>query len=153
MDHSHMDHSSMDMGHAMPARCSMNMLFTWNTQNLCIVFRWWHIQTTAGLIFSLIGVVALAAFYEAIRAGSRKYEKWAAKRTEEVPRRNQAEITKRTHVIKALMYAIQNFYAFMLMLVFMTYNGWVMIAIGVGSFVGYLVFGADTSATKDTACH
>ena len=61
------------------------MLFTWNTDNLCIVFRWWHIQTTPGLIFSLLAVVALAAFYEAIRAGSRRYEKWVNKRAEEVP--------------------------------------------------------------------
>lgn len=35
----------------------------------------------------------------------------------------------------------------------MTYNGWVMVAVGVGSFVGYLVFGNNTSATKDLACH
>ena len=29
--------------------------------------------------------------------------------------RNQVEVTKRAHVIKALLYAVQNFYAFMLM--------------------------------------
>jgi hypothetical protein len=29
--------------------------------------------------------------------------------------RNQVEVTKRAHVIKALLYAFQNFYAFMLM--------------------------------------
>jgi copper transporter 1 len=38
-------------------------------------------------------------------------------------------------------------------LVFMTYNGWVMIAVSVGAFVGYLIFGEDSSATKETACH
>jgi copper transporter 1 len=38
-------------------------------------------------------------------------------------------------------------------LLFMTYNGWVMIAVGVGAFVGYLVFGNETSSTKDGACH
>jgi hypothetical protein len=31
------------------------------------------------------------------------------------PGRNQVEVSKRAHVIKALLYAIQNFYAFMLM--------------------------------------
>jgi len=63
------------------------MLFTWDTTDLCIIFRWWHIQTTAGLIFSLLGVVALTAFYEVIRSGSRRYEQWVNKRTEEVPRK------------------------------------------------------------------
>lgn len=35
----------------------------------------------------------------------------------------------------------------------MTYNGWVMLAVAVGAFFGYLVFGKSTSATKETACH
>jgi len=38
-------------------------------------------------------------------------------------------------------------------LIFMTYNGWVMIAVSVGAFVGYLLFGGSTPATKETACH
>lgn len=35
----------------------------------------------------------------------------------------------------------------------MTYNGWVMVAVTVGAFVGYLLFGNNTSATKETQCH
>lgn len=38
-------------------------------------------------------------------------------------------------------------------LLFMTYNGWVMISVAIGAFIGYLVFGNSTSATKDNACH
>jgi len=30
------------------------MLFTWDTTNLCIVFRQWHIRSTASLIVSLL---------------------------------------------------------------------------------------------------
>jgi copper transporter 1 len=62
------------------------MLFTWDTEDLCIVFRWWHVSGPATLIISLLGVVALAAGYEAIRSGSRRYEQWVAKRQDEVPR-------------------------------------------------------------------
>ncbi|KAF4630876.1 hypothetical protein G7Y89_g7260 [Cudoniella acicularis] len=158
MDHSHhahMDHAAMDMGMGggMGDRCSMAMTFTWNTNNLCIIFQWWHIRTTAGLLFSLLAVVALTAGYEALRNASRRYEKFVAKKTDETPRRSQVEVSKRAHVIKALLYAIQNFYAFMLMLLFMTYNGYVMIAVGIGAFVGYLLFGNETSSTKDGACH
>ncbi len=63
------------------------MLFTWNTKNLCIVFRQWHIQSTAGLIFSLLAVVALAAGYEALRDGIRRYEQWVNSRAETAPRK------------------------------------------------------------------
>ncbi|KAK1973071.1 Ctr-domain-containing protein [Colletotrichum sublineola] len=166
MDHSHMDHSKMDhsamdhgnmgghgMGGGMGDRCSMNMLFTWDTKNLCIVFRQWHVRSTSGLIISLLLVVALAAGYEALRAASRRYENSVNKRVESLPRRERAEASRSAHLLKAALYAAQNFYAFMLMLVFMTYNGWVMVAVAVGAFVGYAVFGSSTSSTKDNACH
>lgn len=38
-------------------------------------------------------------------------------------------------------------------LLFMTYNGWVMLAVAVGAFVGYLTFGRNVSSTKTVACH
>lgn len=38
-------------------------------------------------------------------------------------------------------------------LLFMTYNGFVMLAVAVGAFVGYLVFGENLSASKTVACH
>ena len=34
----------------------------------------------------------------------------------------------------------------------MTYNGWVMLAVAFGAFIGYLGF-ANSSATKSAACH
>ena len=134
-------------------QCSMNMLFTWDTKNLCIVFRQWHVTSTASLVFSLLLVVALTAGYEALRAASRRYEDSVNKRVSSLPRSQQVEASKSAHIAKALLYALQNFYAFMIMLIFMTYNGWVMVAVAVGAFVGYVLFGNSTSSTKDNACH
>ena len=37
-------------------------------------------------------------------------------------------------------------------LLFMTYNGWVMLAVAVGAFVGYLMF-SQSSSTKSVAGH
>ncbi|EKG21825.1 Ctr copper transporter [Macrophomina phaseolina MS6] len=59
---------------------------------------------------------------------------------------------KRAKIIRAALYAVQVFYSFFIMLLFMTYNGWVMLAVAVGAFVGYLAFGQGT-ATKTVACH
>ncbi|KAM0819600.1 putative Copper transport protein [Seiridium cardinale] len=188
MDHAHMDHSQMDhggmdhgdTGHGghggMTDMCNMNMLFTWDPTNLCIIFRGWHIRGTASLIFSLLAIVAIGVGYEALREATRRYEAWVNQRQETAPPfqviasdhddghltettpflwsgRNQIEVSKRAHIIKALLYAVQSFYAFMMMLLFMTYNGWVMLAVFVGNFVGYIMFGTSTKATKDNACH
>lgn len=35
----------------------------------------------------------------------------------------------------------------------MTYNGWVMLAVAVGAFIGYLTFGDNLTSTKSVACH
>lgn len=101
MDHGGMDHGDMPMCQMgvwnsapfqfvprAPSKLTyiiLQMLFTWDTNNLCIIFKWWHIRTTPGLIFSLLAVVALTAFFEAIRSASRRYESWATKRQDEVP--------------------------------------------------------------------
>ncbi|KAF1981424.1 Ctr copper transporter [Aulographum hederae CBS 113979] len=176
MDHSSMDHSGMDHG-GMQHRCNMNMLFTWSTQDLCIVFRSWHIHSTFTLVLSLLGVVALCAGYELVRELSRRYEAACAKRMEGLHHGNgdvfdgdpsthaeneassllypgsaATEVEQRSRIIKGLFYAVQVFYSFFIMLLFMTYNGWIMLAVAVGSFVGYVLFGGG-SATKTVACH
>ena len=73
-------------------------------------------------------------------------------------------------LVKAALYAVQVFYSFFIMwvtfsrvaevsidlvtrLLFMTYNGFVMLAVAVGAFIGYLAFGSDMTATKSVACH
>ncbi|KAJ3484419.1 hypothetical protein NLG97_g7053 [Lecanicillium saksenae] len=160
-----MDHG----GGGMEDMCSMSMLFTWDTTNLCIVFKQWHIRTTPGLIISLIAVVLIAMGYEGLRATSRLYEQSVQARIVSAPNapvqpvtettpflrpgQNHDHLTRRSHLIKSFLYGLQNFYAFGLMLVFMTYNGWVMVAVSLGAFLGYYVFGDQTAATKETACH
>lgn len=73
--------------------------------------------------------------------------------------------------IKAAFYGVQVFYSFFIMyvcyppcgsfeiadvwverLLFMTYNGWIMLAVGAGAFLGYLLFGGG-SVEKSAACH
>lgn len=61
------------------------MLFTWDTTNLCIVFRQWHIRSTTSLIFSLLAVILLAVGYEALRSLSRRYEDSLAKHVQTMP--------------------------------------------------------------------
>ncbi|KAE8548813.1 hypothetical protein EYB25_009194 [Talaromyces marneffei] len=193
MDHSHMDHGDMDMGHG-GGHCVTNMLFTWSTHNMCIIFPEWRVQGTGSLIASLFAIILLCAGYEAVRSFTRLYEVSHTQRlkafsssvlvdTENVgPRTTSGDVEfpeedtrreglarftnsllvgrdskqvleRRGRVIMAALYAAQVFYSFFIMLLFMTYNGWVMISVAVGAFVGYLVFGGDAPVTKSAACH
>ncbi|CDM32234.1 hypothetical protein DTO013E5_3559 [Penicillium roqueforti] len=196
MDHSDMGHGDMghgDMGHGdmdMGGKCSMNMLFNWSSENLCIVFRSWRITGPFSFLLSLIAIVILAAGYEGIRSATRKYEAAHAQRLSAflgtsattgdaeiadpiiangladatnhthhesspllVGSENRAALARKGKLIMAALYAIQVFYSFFIMLLFMTYNGPVMIAVAVGAFVGYLTFSEGTPAAKTIACH
>ncbi|KAI1354079.1 Ctr copper transporter family-domain-containing protein [Xylaria sp. FL0043] len=159
MDHSHMDHGDMDHGGhgGMPMpMCKMNMLFTWDTTDLCIVFRQWHVKGSASLVFSLLAIVAICAGYEALREGTRKYESWLSNRevahnsrarnernedryqdndpnhgpepvAETTPflgierigsgvsSSSESAVSQRARILKAILYGVQNFYAFMIM--------------------------------------
>ncbi|KAK6433640.1 copper transpport protein [Oleoguttula sp. CCFEE 5521] len=152
MDHSHMNHGDVDMGHGDQPTCSMNMLFTWSTENLCIVFSSWRITSNASLIISLAAIVALTAGYEALREASRRYEMRLEQRVEGMTRQGRSAEEQTGRVFKAAFYGVQVFYSFFIMLLFMTYNGWIMLAVGFGAFLGYLLFGG-SSATKSAACH
>lgn len=64
------------------------MLFTWDTNNLCIVFRQWHISSNFSLFVSLLAIVALGAGYEALREAIRRYEAAVTRRANSVPRKS-----------------------------------------------------------------
>ncbi|KAI1913149.1 copper transpport protein [Ophidiomyces ophidiicola] len=149
----HGGHGDMDMGND---QCSMNMLFTWSTKNLCLVFRQWRITGPISLLLSLVAVILLTAGYEAVREMTRRYETKGARAFVSGPTSarniNNEHIARRNKIVLAVLYGIQVFYSFFIMLLFMTYNGWVMIAVGIGAALGYLTFGAG-SAAKSASCH
>ncbi|CAO3628524.1 unnamed protein product [Mucor fragilis] len=58
-------------GHDMPeASCSMNMLFNWQINNVCVVFESWHIHNAVEMLISCIAVFCIAAGYEYLRVWS-----------------------------------------------------------------------------------
>lgn len=69
----------------MADRRFLQMLFTWDTTNLCIVFESWHIRSIAGLLFSLLAVILIGMGYEALRAGTRRYEVVMRRRMDTIP--------------------------------------------------------------------
>lgn len=87
MDHSHMDHGHMGHGgmDSSEPMCNMNMVFTWDYNNLCIIFKSWRITSITSLLFSLLAVIVLTAGYEVVREASRRYNERTAKTIESMP--------------------------------------------------------------------
>ncbi|KAI3406787.1 CTR2 [Candida oxycetoniae] len=150
------------MDHGMPGmpedRCSMNMVFTWDWKNTCIVFKWWHIRTFSGFAISLIAIVVLGMGYEFIKNWFANWEK-KNMATFVITNNNNTGSTfqKRFKFEQSLVYGVQVFYSFWLMLVFMTYNGWYMLAVALGAAIGNYFWGVSSDSVAGTArnmsCH
>lgn len=152
------NHAMGDMGHDMPGmpgmggeRCAMNMIFTWDWHNTCVVFEWWHIKTYAGFIASFFAIVALGVGYEYIKALFGNWERSS------IASGVSTSQQKRFKLYRGIIYGVQVFYSFWLMLVFMTYNGWLMIAVAMGAGIGNYICGGTGGSTdaisRSMSCH
>ncbi|ORY94811.1 Ctr copper transporter family-domain-containing protein [Syncephalastrum racemosum] len=180
MDHGHDGHHDMPDMPGMPdmPMCSMNMLFNWQVEDVCVVFEWWHIRTAAGLIASCLAVFAIAAGYEFLRAESAALDQKLQDATEKKRADNFAQdqeaadastsenqgllnaaptavkLSRQQEMIRSGVYAILVAISFWLMLVFMTYNGYLMIAVVLGAGFGHYFFGQSRlKASRSIQCH
>lgn len=152
MDHSmHHDSSATSAnphaGHDMGSMCSMNMIFTWDSTDLCVVFDWWHVRNTFDLVLTLIAIACLSAGYEYLRYRIRIIDAEIANNADVVP----TAFSRNTKIKQALGYALQVGYSYLLMLVFMTYNGWAMLSVCAGAGLGFYMWG--DKAQRSMSCH
>lgn len=122
------------------------MLFTWDWENTCVVYRWWHVKTFPGFIGTLLAIAAISMFYEFSR-------NWIAKwKSKNRPVVGSSAKKTRYKVKGSLLYGFQVGFSFMLMLVFMTYNGWYMLSVVLGAAAGFFLWG-DNSENVALLCH
>lgn len=118
------------------------MLFTWDWRNTCVVFKWWHVKTPLGFVATLVAIVAVSMGYEWLKTLAVESASPASGPLRPNPP------NKRWN--RSVLYGIQVGYSFMLMLVFMTYNGWYMLAVIMGAILGHQVWGGEG---RGMACH
>ncbi|KAJ6562162.1 Ctr copper transporter [Mycena capillaripes] len=159
------------MSHHMPMpRCSMNML--WNTQvvDTCIVFRSWHVSSTFTFIVSCAAIMGLGVLYEALRTFQRTVDARIARdlapsaislsdttdADDNASKRTPIPLAPRT--LRALLYGASVFLSFFLMLVFMTYNAYLILATVLGAALGHFIFNGTADVlgkdgARGMACH
>lgn len=123
------------------------MLFTWDWRNTCVVYKWWHVKTFQQFLATMVAITLLAAGYEATRY-------WFARWVRSPPTTQLPPTRKAASWRRSLIYGFQVGYSFMLMLVFMTYNGWYMLATVLGAVLGHHIWGHEVVSESPTlACH
>ncbi|CRK89687.1 CLUMA_CG003409, isoform A [Clunio marinus] len=174
-DHNAMDHSSHGNGHAA-LHHMMQMAFH-GGHNETILFEQWTISSTSGLIWSMLVIFILGVLYEGLkyyrenlfwksynalqyRAVSAPEKNGATEDNSrvvhmvgEVVHRDPPTIFSWMHFYQSVLHLIQVTLSLMLMLIFMTYNTWLCLAVVFGAMIGYLLFGWKKSVVVDVTEH
>lgn len=160
----------------------MYMLWNTNIVDTCVVFAEWHVRSTTGFILSLLAVAAIGIGYEWLREMQRKSDLYIATRIVQARNTNTSSGTDspgeealligrargltrlniHVRVLRAALYGLSVFVSFFIMLIFMTYNAYLILAVVVGAAAGHFVFNQEMSpeailsgATtgKGVSCH
>ncbi|PIA14415.1 ctr copper transporter, partial [Coemansia reversa NRRL 1564] len=133
--------------HSRPM-CAMNMSLNWSTDNVCVLFDFWRINSTASLLLSWAAVFLLGYLYEFCRARIRSWETALVSRSAlagsrarlETPLVGSDGIGKSTRIQRAVLYGLMVAYSYSLMLIFMTYNGYLILAVIGGAAAGHYAY-------------
>ncbi|XP_019619350.1 PREDICTED: high affinity copper uptake protein 1-like isoform X1 [Branchiostoma belcheri] len=167
MDHSNMDHSNMDHSSMVNANSGshsehglggmmMPMSFYFGYRGVVVLFAGWVINDIGTLIGSMVGICIIAALYEGLKVFREhllrksmvtvSYHSVAVPGPENLPvvetqKTTGSRILSSAHLTQTLLHVLQIVVSYFLMLVFMTYNGWLCIAVAIGAGIGYFAFG------------
>ncbi|KAL3481375.1 Ctr copper transporter family-domain-containing protein [Aspergillus californicus] len=147
--------SGMDMGSsATNSSCSVEMIWNWTVIDSCFLASSWHVTTKAMFAVSCIGVALLGVSLEFLRRVSKHYEESLMRQFQRhaitqlddplVCGAPASVVTYRAspiqQVIRAVLHLAQFGVAYILMLVAMQYNGYMIFSILIGTFLGKLFF-------------
>lgn len=180
----------MDMDMGSGNSCKISMLWNWNTVDSCFVSSTWHVRSAGMFAGSCIGVILLVMSLELLRRSVKEYDRYLIRKHADAtaalasPSRSDGDSGKggapttsaaaacapvsrgyRPNIfeqaIRALLHMLQFAVAYFVMLLAMYYNGYIIICIFIGAYIGSFVFqwetlgtgGPNTSASKEaTVC-
>lgn len=149
-----MDHSHMDMG-SSNATCTHAMTWNWNTIGTCFLAESWQIQNEGTFAASCIGVFLLVICLEFLRRLGKEYDSFILRQFQqhlaaqvrasklddsEAPTPGPQTVTFRAtplqQLIRSIIHAVAFGIAYILMLIAMAFNGYIIISIIIGAGVG-----------------
>ncbi|CZR62489.1 related to copper transport protein [Phialocephala subalpina] len=152
---------SMSMG---GSDCRISMLWNWYTVDSCFISQSWHITSKGMFAGSCIGVILLVMSLELLKRASREYDRAILLKAQQTHRAvavtaspsksPSSEDSLRAppvtpakfrpnifqQVIRATFHMVQFAVAYFIMLLAMYYNGYIIICIIIGAWLGAFVF-------------
>lgn len=166
---SHTTHSGHEGGHGGDhVGHMMAMTFYFGYKNVELLFSGLVINSPGEMVLACLGVFLLAALYEGLKIG----REVLLRRSQVNVRYNSMPLpgsdgtivmeTHKTvgqrmlspaHFLQTLLHVLQVVLSYVLMLVFMTYNGFLCIAVALGAGAGYFLFSWKKAIVVDITEH
>ncbi|NXM66978.1 COPT1 protein, partial [Serilophus lunatus] len=162
-------HSTAPPGHGHgPDMMSMAMTFHFSCQNVPLLFSGLTINSPGEMAGAFVAVFFLAMFYEGLKIARecllRKSQVSIRYNSMPVPGPNGTILmeTHKTvgqqmlsfpHLLQTVLHIIQVVVSYFLMLIFMTYNGYLCIAVAAGAGTGYFFFSWKKAVVVDITEH
>lgn len=123
----------------------MDMSFVSSKTISHILFKDWSVSSIGGLVGSCIAIVVIAIFFESLKSYKGPYRKRLYRRDcESIPlirrlHKNENRLTLTDHLKKTFLFVVRFLVGYFLMLVAMTYNVWLFLAVVIGCGLGYFL--------------
>lgn len=146
------------------------MLWNWNVLDTCFISSSWHITSKAMFGGSCVGVMLLVILLEFLRRAGKEYDRFiVAQHTKALDPINHVPSSASSdngtskapaatascapvavskfrpsvlqQAVRALLHMCQFAVAYIVMLLAMYYNGYMIICIFIGAYLGYFIFG------------
>lgn len=145
---------------------TMAMFFHFGYKEV-VLFESWAIGSVGGLVGSMVGIFFMAALYEGLKY-YREFLFWRTYnalqyRAVNMPQQKtvvtednqvvQPTMLSLMHGYQTFLHMVQMVLSYFLMLIFMTYNVWLCLAVVLGAASGYFLFGWKKSVIVDVTEH
>ncbi|XP_043260609.1 high affinity copper uptake protein 1-like isoform X2 [Colletes gigas] len=102
-------------------------------ENEVILFDEWNVVDWQGIGWSMVGIILLTSIYEGIKS-------------------YRALLFSKIHLLQTIVHVVQTVIGYFLMLIFMTYNVWLCLAVALGAALGYWLFAWEKSTGDNIEC-
>ncbi|RPD72707.1 Ctr-domain-containing protein [Lentinus tigrinus ALCF2SS1-7] len=177
--------AAMSMGGS--SSCKISMLWNWYTVDTCFLARSWHVHSKGAFAGSCIGVIFLVISLELLRRLQREFDRYLHRLNGTVTtaccpgaeagsdagsskglglniptfvrRSGVGHLKLWQQVARAALFTVQFAVGYFVMLLAMYYNGYIIICIFIGAFLGAIIFQWDTYTrvegpeTRDSCCN
>ncbi|XP_043260599.1 high affinity copper uptake protein 1-like isoform X1 [Colletes gigas] len=122
-------------------------------ENEVILFDEWNVVDWQGIGWSMVGIILLTSIYEGIKSyREHLYVHTPCLWRNKEDRSRTALLFSKIHLLQTIVHVVQTVIGYFLMLIFMTYNVWLCLAVALGAALGYWLFAWEKSTGDNIEC-